>query len=68
MKIPQKAPDMWEVIEKYPEMLSMFVDPQMQELVEKYNRDYVHWEELRHRKLPVEAEKLWALIKTSRAL
>ena len=68
MKIPQKAPDMWEVIRKNPEMLSMFIDPQMQELVAKYNRDYVHWEELRHRKLPVEAEKLWALIKTSRAL
>jgi len=36
MKLPQEAPDMWEVIEKYPEMLSMLVDPQMQELVAKY--------------------------------
>ncbi len=49
-------------------MLSMFVDPQMQELVAKYNCEYVHWEELRHRKLPVEAKQMWALIKSSRAL
>jgi Fic family protein len=68
MKIPQKAPDMWEIVGKHPEMLHMFVDPQMQEMVAKYNREYVHWEELRHRKLPVEAEQLWALIKSARTL
>ncbi|MDG6244228.1 MAG: Fic family protein [Methanolobus sp.] len=68
MKIPQKAPDMWEIFRKDPGMLHMFVDPQMQEMVAKYNQEYVHWDELRHRKLPVEAEKLWALIKSSRAL
>jgi Fic family protein len=59
---------MWEIFRKNPEMLHMFVDPQMQELVAKYNQEYVHWDELRHRKLPVEAEKLWALIKSSRTL
>ncbi|MDP2218168.1 MAG: Fic family protein [Methanolobus sp.] len=68
MKIPQKAPDMWEIVRRNPELLLMFVDPQMQDLVAKYNREYVHWEELRHRKLPVEAEKLWALIKSARTL
>ncbi|WP_406661879.1 Fic family protein [Methanolobus sp. ZRKC3] len=68
MKIPQKAPDMWEIVGKNPEMLSMFVDPKMQELVAKYNRDYLHWDELRHRKLPVEAEKMWVLLKNSRKM
>ncbi|WP_292463404.1 Fic family protein [Methanolobus sp.] len=68
MKIPQKAPDMWEIVGKHPEMLHMFVDPQMQEMVAKYNREYIHWEELRHRKLPVEAEQMWALIKSARTL
>ena len=68
MKVPQKAPDMWAVIEKYPDAYSLFVDPGIQELVAKYNRDYLHWEELRRRKLPVEAEKLWAVIKSSRSM
>jgi Fic family protein len=68
MKIPQKAPDMWEIVGRKPEMLHIFVDPQMQEMVAKYNREYIHWEELRHRKLPVEAEQMWALIKSARAL
>ncbi|WP_340818724.1 Fic family protein [Methanolobus sp. WCC4] len=67
MKIPQKAPDMWEIVGKNPDKLSIFVDPQMQELVAKFNRDYLHWDELRHRKLPVEAEIIWALIKNSRS-
>lgn len=68
MKIPQKAPDMWEIVGKNPEMLLMFVDPQMQEMVAKYNREYIHWDELRHRKLPVDAEQMWALIKSARTL
>lgn len=68
MKIPQKAPDMWEIVGKNPEMLHMFVDPQMQEMVAKYNREYIHWDELRHRKLPVDAEQMWALIKSARTL
>lgn len=59
---------MWAVIEKYPDAYSLFVDPRIQELVTKYNRDYLHWEELRRRKLPVEAEKLWAVIKSSRSM
>lgn len=68
MKIPQKAPDMWEIVGKNPEMLHMFVDPQMQEMVAKYNREYIHWDELRHRELPVDAEQMWALIKSARTL
>jgi Fic family protein len=66
MKIPQKAPDMWEILRKYPDMLSMFIDTDMQELIAKYNLEYLHWDELRHRKLPVEAAKMWALIKSAR--
>lgn len=68
MKIPQKAPDIWEILRQHPEILSMLADPQMQELVVKYNKEYVHWDELRHRKLPVEAEKLWVLIKSARMM
>jgi hypothetical protein len=33
MKIPQKAPDVWKIVGRNPEMLHMFVDPQMQEMV-----------------------------------
>lgn len=68
MKIPQKAPDIKEILRQHPEMLSMLADPEIQELVAKYNKEYVHWDELRHRKLPVEAEKLWVLIKSARMM
>lgn len=68
MKIPQKAPDIWSVLKKHPEMLSMLADPKMQKLVVKYNKEYVHWDELRHRKLSVESEKLWVLIKSARMM
>lgn len=46
----------------------MITNPQIQGLIAKYNRDYLHWDELRYRKLPMEAEKLWALLKSSRIL
>lgn len=66
MKIPQKAPDIWEVLEKHPDTYSLFAKPEVQKLIAKYNREYLHWDEIRHRKLPMEADLLWILIKTSR--
>jgi len=46
----------------------MIANPEMQEFIAKYNRDYLHWEELRHRELPIEAEKMWVLLKSARML
>jgi Fic family protein len=68
MKIPQTAPYIWDIIKNEPEIISMITNPQIQGLIAKYNRDYLHWDELRYRKLPMEAEKLWALLKSSRIL
>ncbi len=68
MKIPQPAPDIWEILKKDPGVISMITNPEIQEHIAKYNRDYLHWDELRHRKLPMEAEKMWALLKSARIL
>jgi len=46
----------------------MIADPDVQELIAKYNREYLHWDELRHRKLPMEAENMWTLIKSTRLI
>lgn len=37
------------------------------ELVQRYNEDYVHWDELRRKEVPIEPEALWALMKMARA-
>ena len=68
MKIPQTAPDILDIIKKDPEIISMIADPKIQKFITKYNRDYLHWDELRHRELPMEAEKMWVLLKSARML
>lgn len=66
MKNPQKAPDIGDMLEKHSDLFSILAKPEIQKLIVKYNYDYLHWDEIRRRKLPVEAEKLWVLIKSSR--
>lgn len=68
MKNPQPAPDIWDIIKNEPGIISMITNPEIQELIAKYNRDYLHWDELRHRELPMETEKMWVLLKSARAL
>ena len=68
MKIPQTAPDIWDIINNEPTILSMITDQNIKELITKYNRDYLHWDELRYRELPIEAEKMWVLLKSARML
>ena len=36
-------------------------------LVKRYNEEYVHWDELRRKDLPVDPEILWAIMKLSRS-
>jgi Fic family protein len=66
MKIPQEPPNLVELIGNHPEAFPMLADPHIQGLISKYNHEYVHWDALRHKKLPVEADLFWALIKTVR--
>ena len=43
-------------------------DNQIAGLVHRYNERYLHWEELKHRKLPLDPIIIWNLMKLSRAL
>jgi len=43
-------------------------DDQIADLVRKYNERYLHWEELKHRKLSLDPVIIWNLMKISRAL
>ena len=43
-------------------------DDQIAGLVRKYNERYLHWEELKYRKLPQDPIIIWNLMKISRAL
>jgi len=43
-------------------------DDQVAGLVHEYNERYLHWEELKHRKLPQDPIIIWNLMKISRAL
>lgn len=43
-------------------------DDQVAGLVHKYNERYLHWEELKHRKLPLDPIIVWNLMKMSRKL
>ena len=43
-------------------------DDQIAELAHRYNERYLHWEELKHRKLPLDPVIVWNLMKASREL
>jgi len=52
--------------EKSDIIISASTDEKVTELVKKFNAAYLHWDELRHRDVPVDHEVLWALMKLSR--
>jgi Fic family protein len=43
-------------------------DGKIAELAHRYNERYLHWEELKHRKLPLDPVVMWNLMKVSREL
>ena len=65
MKLPQVPEISKEFLEEAGKLLH---DDQIAELVRKYNERYLHWEELKHRKLPLDPVIIWNLMKISRAL
>ncbi|WP_269851175.1 Fic family protein [Methanosarcina horonobensis] len=46
----------------------LLYDSQTAELTHRYNERYLHWEELKHRKLSLDPAILWNLMKVSREL
>ena len=67
MKIPQEAPKI-DVL-KHAELFLLLADDKVKEFVDKYNKKYVHWDELRRKKIPDDRnpEEIWLLMKFLRS-
>lgn len=65
MKLPEVPEFSKESLEEAGKFLH---DDQIADLVRKYNERYLHWEELKHRKLSLDPVIIWNLMKISRAL
>lgn len=70
MKIPQKPPVVSKVLrkERY-NIFALLEDKKIMEFISQYNKDYVHWDELRYKKLPqrLKPEVGWSLLKIFRS-
>ncbi len=69
MKIPKTPPKVSEILDKsHSKVFSLLEDKQIRELITKYNKEYVHWEQLRYKKIPNDEnpEFIWALLKVFR--
>lgn len=76
MKIPKKAPTANEILEKYKGEVTNFVhffytDPErakeLKPLVRNYNdTEYIHWDDLQHKKLPHDPALIWFLLRLGR--
>jgi len=65
MKLPAVPDYSKEALEEAGKFLR---DNQIAELAHRYNERYLHWEELKHRKLPLDPVIVWNLMKVSREL
>ncbi|WP_410509548.1 Fic family protein [Methanosarcina hadiensis] len=65
MKLPEVPEYSKEALENAGKFLH---DSQIAELVHRYNEKYLHWEELKYRKFPLEPIIMWNLMKVSREL
>ncbi len=69
MKIPKNPPKIREIMDKhYLEVFSLLGNEQIKNLITKYNKEYVHWDQLRHKKIlnDEKPEYVWALLKLFR--
>lgn len=69
MKIPKTPPKVNQILDKsHAKVFSLLEDKQIRELITKYNQEYVHWEQLRYKKIPNDEnpEFIWALLKVFR--
>ena len=65
MKLPEVPEFSNETLEEAEKFLH---DDQIADLVYAYNERYLHWEELKHRKLPLDPGIVWNLMKMLREL
>jgi hypothetical protein len=77
MKIPQKPPDFGRVwsdyLEKYNDLANRVNQKnegseEIRKLIRKYNeQEYVHWDDLRRKKIPFDPIAFWYVIRTIRS-
>ena len=65
MKLPEVPEFSKEALEEAGKYLH---EDKIAELAHRYNERYLHWEELKHRKLPLNPVIVWNLMKASRVL
>lgn len=65
MKLPEVPEFSKEALEEAGKFLH---NSQIAEVAHRYNEKYLHWEELKYRKLPLDPAILWNLMKISREL
>ncbi|HLD84032.1 MAG TPA: Fic family protein [archaeon] len=69
MKIPETPKDKWQILnEKRKSVAELLKNQPLIDLASRYNKQYVHWEELKYKSVPenVDRELLWALMKIRR--
>jgi Fic family protein len=69
MRIPDRPPGINEVLSEHPqEILSALADPEVMSQLKEYDQRYLHWSELRLRKLNIRPEVAWAIMKIARGM
>jgi len=69
MKKPQKPKDTKELLKKHhSEIFKLTKDEKVMEFVRKCNKEYVHWDQLRYKKIPndIPPEYIWVILKLLR--
>jgi len=69
MKIPKNPPKIKEILDKHhSKVFSLLENEQIRDIITKYNKEYVHWDQLRYKKIPNDEkpEYIWALLKVFR--
>lgn len=69
MKIPEKPKPWREILEKAgKKAFELLENQEVESVITKYNQRYLHWDELRYRKLPhdVDPKFAWAIMKLMR--
>ena len=70
MKVPNKPPDVRNILEKNSwQVFKLLNDKMVYDFVIKCNQDYIHWDKLRYKEIPnkINVEYIWALIKIFRS-
>jgi Fic family protein len=69
MKKPEKPKDTKELLKKHhSEIFKLTKDGKVMEFVKKCNKEYVHWDQLRYKKIPndIPPEYIWVILKLFR--